>query len=86
MSDRYEQTIGNALAKVGPAVAGASGSATLLGLGAEHWAMLASIATFAYALVMLYLALPRIFARVRDCWRNKWFNRKPDHGDDGAGA
>jgi hypothetical protein len=85
MSDYREMTIGKAAALAAPAAAGSGASATLLGLNAEHWAMLASIATFVYCAVLLVLALPRLLTMVRHYWR-KFIGRFQASNDDEAGA
>jgi hypothetical protein len=85
MSEYPEQTIGNAIAKVAPAL----GGATIAGLGPDQWAMVASILTVAYVAIMIWLALPRLIASVRTAWR-KLLSRKPaagaGDGSDQAGA
>jgi hypothetical protein len=82
MNDRYEQTIGNAVAKAAPALAGAGASGTFLGIGADGWAIVASIITIIYVAAQLYVFLPRIVTATRSYWR-KLFG--PDDSDQ-AGA
>jgi len=59
----------------------------IFGLDAEQWAIMASIATFAYSGVLLVLALPRLGRLVRHYWRwiVRGFNDEASN-DDNAGA
>lgn len=85
MSDYPEQTIGNAMAKLAPALGGAGGSATLLGLGAEQWAMVASILTALYVGIQIVLSGPKLVAAARCMWRRVFGRRAADESDQ-AGA
>lgn len=80
MSDRYEQTIGNAAAKAAPALAGAGGSAMFLGLGADQWALIGFVLTATYAAIQIVLCLPNLMAMAKHYWR-RWFGRGPDDSD-----
>ena len=83
MNDYPEQTIGQAVAKIAPALGGAGGSATLLGLGAEQWAMVASLLTALYVAIQIVLSGPKLLAAARCMWRRA-FGRKPDPTEEAA--
>jgi len=81
----HELTIGKAAALAAPAAAGSGASVTLLGMNAEQWAIVASVATVAYTMVLFYSLMPRLVGLTRSYW-HKLFPPKPANDDDTAGA
>lgn len=94
---QHEIAITKAATLAAPAAVGSAASVTLagaggqgctffcslFGLGAEQWAILASVATFAYSGALFYLALPRIIGQTRHYWR-RLFGRPDDSDQAGA--
>jgi hypothetical protein len=85
MSDyrQHGENLGNAALKTIPGLAGVGASATFLGLGADQWALIASVATAIYVIIQIVLCLPKLIILARRVVR--YFRPEPDDSDE-AGA